>query len=354
MMNIIYKDIYSELFEKKKNTITSIKILVGYSGIDILEKLVADFPRVKIDLIIGMAREGIYMGDHIRYKELTFTNNNVNVYYHIMTPKNHIKLYVFNDSYSYVGSANFSKLAFSEHQEELLVRVEDNFNDIICKAFSKSVICTDEDKVSSFIFSNSEDIPTLNSIQNEMKDKTDSIVEPTQEQDKLVVVKKEINTPTNNKVSVDYYRKPKLRNFPNLIRAVDWRLRKDIEVTPVLPKERDIRWDMDGINTPASEGDPHLIATNANDFRNFFGTQPFTLHIENEGEYETFQAHLGGNFHKKLMFDKKFDIYQYLKGFTNIIEERPLSYNDLIENNIKHLKFTRLNESEYFLEVIKK
>ena len=162
MMNIIDKDIYSQLFEKNKNTINSIKILIGYSGIDILEKLVADFPSVKIDLIIGMAREGIYMGEHIKYKELTFTNNNVNVYYHIMTPKNHIKLYVFNDSYSYVGSANFSKLAFSEHQEELLVRVEDNFNDIICKAFSKSIICTDEDKVSSFIFSNSEDIPTIN------------------------------------------------------------------------------------------------------------------------------------------------------------------------------------------------
>src|SRR5699024_5360446 len=297
---------------------------------------------------------GIYMGDHIKYKKLTFTNNNVNVYYHIMTTKNHIKLYVFNDSYSYVGSANFSKLAFSEHQEELLVRVEDNFNDIICKAFSKSIICTDEDKVSSFIFSNSEDIPTINSMENEMKENTDSIVEPTKEQDKQVVVKKEIDTPINNTVSVDNYRKTKLRNFPNLSRAVDWRLRKDIEVTPVLPKERDIRWDIDGINTPASEGDPHLIATNAKDFRNFYGTQPFTLHVENENEYETFQAHLGGNFHKKLIFDKKFNIYQYIKSFTNIIEERPLSYNDLIENNIKHLKFTRLNESEYFLEVIKK
>lgn len=354
MMNIIYKDIYAELFERKTNTINSIKILVGYSGIEILEKLVVDFPSVKIDLIIGMACEGIYKGDHIRYKELTITNNNVNVYYHIMTPKNHIKLYIFNDSYSYVGSANFSKVAFSEHQEELLVRVEDNFNDIICKAFSKSVICTDEDKVNSFIFSNPEDIPTINSMENAMKEKTDSIVEPTSEQDKLIFVKKEIDTPKNNTVSVDYYRKPKLRNFPNLIRAVDWRLKKEIEVTPVLPKERDIRWDIDGINTPASKGHPHLIATNANDFRNFFGTQPFSIHVEYESEYETFQAYLGGNFHKKLMFDKKFDIYQYIKSFTNIIEERPLSYSDLIENDIKHLKFTRLNESEYFLEVIKK
>ena len=354
MMNIIYKDIYAELFERKTNTINSIKILVGYSGIEILEKLVVDFPSVKIDLIIGMACEGIYKGDHIRYKELTITNNNVNVYYHIMTPKNHIKLYVFNDSYSYVGSANFSKVAFSEHQEELLVRVEDNFNDIICKAFSKSVICTDEDKVSSFIFSNPEDIQAINSTENAMKENTDFIVEPTQEQDNNVVEKQEIDTTIKKTFSEDYYRKPKLSNFPNLTRVVDWRLRKDIEVTPILPKERDNMWDIDGVNTPASEGDPHLIATNANDFRNFFGTKPFTLHVENEGRYETFQAYLGGNFHKKLMFEKKFDIYQYIKSFTNIIEERPLSYNDLMGNNIKHLKFTRLNESEYFLEVIKK
>lgn len=353
-MNMIHTNIYHELFEKDKANIRSIKILVGYSGVEILESLVDDFPNAKIDLIIGMASEGIFIDNHIKYKEFTLNNKNVDVYYHIMTPKNHIKLYVFNDSYSYVGSANFSKLAFSEHQEELLVRVEDNFSDIICKAFSKSVICTDEDKVSSFIFSNFEEIPAIDSMENEMKEKTESIVEPTQEQDKLVVEKNEIDTLTNYTVSADHYRKPKLRNFPNLIRAVDWRLKKDIEVTPVLPKERDIRWDIDGINTPASEGNPHLIATNANDFRNFFGTQPFTLHVENESEYETFQAHLGGNFHKKLMFDKKFNIYQYIKSFTNIIEERPLSYNDLIENNIKYLKFTRLNKSEYFLEVIKK
>lgn len=325
-MKVIKKDLYYQIFELDNHKIKQIKILVGYASANFLEKIIEEIPNAKIDLIIGMALDGISKEDHEKYKIITKKYNNIDVYYRVNQPKSHIKLYVINNEYSYVGSANFSNVAFKSEQHELLIRTNDTFSDIINSSLINSCICTDELGVSSIPFY------------------TDNLNIPEEN-------KKIVDSQMSDDNSMTHH---KLRTNNLYIRRTSWELVDSIKIIPVLFPENDPQWDIDGINISSKNGLPHLIAPNSIDFKEFFRTTEFDIFVDNKNSPKKFRAYLGGNFNKRLYFEDTFNIYNYIKKYTDVIEERPLSYQDLLDSKIKHIKITRLNESEYFLEVIKK
>lgn len=135
-------NLIKEVFENPyKKGYRNLRILSAYSSAAFLYYIVDRYPGIHIELIIGMAgKDGILKADHENFIEIVKTNPNISVKYHKSLPAIHTKIYqwvdmdMFNDSVTYIGSANFSWNGFRD-QIELLAQsnysnIEEVFNTI--------------------------------------------------------------------------------------------------------------------------------------------------------------------------------------------------------------------------------
>src|SRR5688572_29826878 len=104
-----------------------LRILSGYASSAFLYHILDTYPDIEIELIIGMSRkDGIKLWDHERYQQIVNENPQISISYKTSLPPVHTKIYhwykegLFQDSMTFVGSANFSWNGFRD-QGELLV-----------------------------------------------------------------------------------------------------------------------------------------------------------------------------------------------------------------------------------------
>lgn len=130
------------------NGYRNIKILSGYSSAAFLCHILNCYPKLNIELTIGMAsKDGIRRADHEQFTNIVNKNSNVTVKYHKSLPSIHTKIYHWfneddiNDSTSFIGSSNFSWNGFRD-QIELMAEVNfSNIEDILNS--SDGISCKD-------------------------------------------------------------------------------------------------------------------------------------------------------------------------------------------------------------------
>lgn len=110
-----------------------LKILSGYASATYLQKIVDTYPKINIELIIGMAKkDGIPKKDHALFKQIATTHPNIHIYYQTSSIPTHRKIYAWvSDDIvqaGFVGSANFSFGGFEKHNEQLVTY---NYDDLL-------------------------------------------------------------------------------------------------------------------------------------------------------------------------------------------------------------------------------
>lgn len=137
----VFKTPYEQGYRK-------MRILSGYASSAFLYHILDVYPEIEIDLIIGMSKiDGIRRWDHERYLQIIHDNPRINIYYRTSHPPIHTKIYhwysegLFQDSITFVGSANFSWGGFRDNSELLveanLPNIEEVFDVLDCLS------CTD-------------------------------------------------------------------------------------------------------------------------------------------------------------------------------------------------------------------
>jgi len=123
----------SVLIEPAKNGCNKLLIASGYGSATMasyhIENLLKFNQDIRIQLILGMPiKEGIVKKDHLGFKELSSINyiTKFECRYLAKLPQMHSKLYIWlnNDvpKLSFIGSANYTQLAFSHNQRELMTK----------------------------------------------------------------------------------------------------------------------------------------------------------------------------------------------------------------------------------------
>lgn len=154
-MTLLVNDLYDNIIRVNASDFNSLRVITGYSSESFIRKVTDDFLKLKIELYVGMALQGIYRKDHEFYKAET-EKGRVRVHYVIGKPMIHQKVLEFrnegNDRCGYIGSANFSVGGFLE-QREIMVLADNSLDSLFRYAEENSVLCTDKvvDEVIPFV-----------------------------------------------------------------------------------------------------------------------------------------------------------------------------------------------------------
>jgi hypothetical protein len=154
---MIYTNLYEETLVKPcEEGANILKIISGYAtpamASDHLDDLYSRNLNINIKLLLGMCPiEGLKMSYHQGFQDLVKSNtisfkNRFNCSYIYKVPPVHSKLYIWykNDDFykAFIGSANYTKNAFSNRQREVLAEINDTnilqYYDIIEK---ESIYC---------------------------------------------------------------------------------------------------------------------------------------------------------------------------------------------------------------------
>ncbi|MGN7322840.1 restriction endonuclease PLD domain-containing protein [Bacillus altitudinis] len=114
-----------------------LRILSGYASSAFLYHILNRYPEIEIELIIGMSKQdGIRRWDHERYQQIMNENPRISISYKTSLPPVHNKIYhwhnggLFQDSITYVGSANFSWGGFRDQTELIVEANHDNIEEV--------------------------------------------------------------------------------------------------------------------------------------------------------------------------------------------------------------------------------
>lgn len=142
-MTLIYKNLYNNIISKNAEQYSNLRVITGYSSGNFIRRVFKDFPNMKLDLYLGMARQGILERDHKYYQDLT-TAKKARVSYVTEKPFIHQKVLEFygNGSRRYLGSANFSYSGF-ESQCEVMLETTESVEGLFRQAKKQSILCTD-------------------------------------------------------------------------------------------------------------------------------------------------------------------------------------------------------------------
>ncbi len=130
---MIYKNLFKEvLLNPIDEGADQLKIISGYASASMasrhLEEALRKNNKLKIDLTIGMVpKDGIAISNHLAFKDILESEkfkNNFSCNYLYQKAPVHTKLFLWFQSTkfhsAYIGSANYSQLAFSTKQRELM------------------------------------------------------------------------------------------------------------------------------------------------------------------------------------------------------------------------------------------
>lgn len=290
----------------------------------IIEKIMELYPHLDLNIYVGMAREGVSQENHVKYNQLMREYSGLRIYYKVYYPLTHIKLYQFikNDNHkkAYVGSANFSEAGFFSNQE-LLVESNSNFEDLFNEIKNKSLLCTDSEVYTFVNFFDEDGEPISN------------IPEYIEESPKVVEEKSKNSTEKNDKLRI-------MRSLRRNLTSTNY----DLKI-PVMLESGKFN-DNKGINAWARKQTPYLRQSNKYPFSNYFPTdREFTVIFEDGNIFE-------GNINTGKATELKMhpDFYMYLKNKLHIAEQRPITYEELKENNLLEIKVYKLENNEYFFK----
>lgn len=314
----LYENIITADF-KKSDRIT---ILSGYASGSFLKKVLKAYPDLKIDLYLGMTHEGVSISSHQIFQDLTENNLNINVYYQINGPPNHMKIYsLFNlneQRKSFVGSANFTENGF-EYNKEILVEGNLDFTEVFDIQRINSLICTDMD-IEKYVNIYSAVIEELICGDSEVKGKDSSVSDSEKynpKSNKLISMR--------NKANHKYY--------------------KEFEIEIV--KSNDKNWEFTGINNGLYGGKPHItIGNTLYRDRVFPRDTEFSLIT---GEDKEHKVRVSAKNRDALYFVDE-DIYEYFRKKLGWKQKKPISHGDLEAVYSNHVKFIRLDKLKYFIE----
>lgn len=325
-MKVYYNDLYTGIFHENTNRYNNVRIISGYSSNTFLEKVMLDFPKINIELYIGMICEGISEENHNKYQAIMKENKNIQIYYQVNGVPNHMKLYdFFNDidHLMFIGSANFSENGFS-NQKEIMGQVIFNANELFEEQKNNSLLCIDKD-IDKYI----------SLFEDPNKEKKYSSRE---DDDELIKDKPQIKK--GRRVTINHFLKryKKDKSF----------IGNEFNFFIVHSSIADINWDRSGINNWVLKRESTIKQTTTKvEFKELFPLET-EFKIYTDDDY-TFTAKIGGDFDREIYF-KDVDIYNYFKLRIGLKENRPISYEDLKEYNLSSAFFTRISEREYFVE----
>ena len=97
------------------------KIITGYASSSFVYHVIHEFPELKLDIIIGMAKKnGISKWDHIEYNRIASSTNRLSVKYYIGDKPIHIKGLIWDSQerdVAFAGSSNFSWNGYRDYIE---------------------------------------------------------------------------------------------------------------------------------------------------------------------------------------------------------------------------------------------
>lgn len=144
-VKIVFNDLYKRIVVKNSPKYNRLRVITGYSSASFIKKVLNDFPNLELTIYIGMARQGIFDGDHYSYCQLV-EGGNAKIYYQVESPDTHQKILEFrnanNDHIGYVGSANFSENGF-EVQREAMAIVNEDLTNVFKDEEDLCLLCTD-------------------------------------------------------------------------------------------------------------------------------------------------------------------------------------------------------------------
>ena len=142
---IYNNELYLNVLKENCKIYDKLSIISGYASASFLERIIEEFPDLKIELFIGMSQEGVLKANHKQYLRIMSINKNVNIYYQYKAALTHIKAYVFSnyeETKSFVGSANFTENGFI-FNNELLCETNESLNELFNDQKEKSKLCND-------------------------------------------------------------------------------------------------------------------------------------------------------------------------------------------------------------------
>lgn len=309
-MEVYTSNLYNSVIKHNLSKYTNVRVLSGYGSSSFLEKVIEDFPLTKIELYIGMAKEGISRNDHINFNILS--NEKIKVFYNITNNFNHMKIYEFSNEFDkiyYIGSANFSDNGFFVN-EEILVEINKDLSYIFSKYNINMMNCTHVDIEKYINLIDKESITKIN--RNPKK--------------------------VNYKTLNDFKEKIENKFF------------RKFSVPIVLPSTSDLNWRSQGINKyPFNNEEPVIRQTPQNSFIELFPKEEIIYIYTYDGNELT--AVISGDFYSEIKFID-FNIYKYINEKLKLNRNTPISYEQLKEKGIEEFHFVRLNETEYFLTVL--
>lgn len=120
----IWPNVYGEIIKKPyEQGREHLRVLTGYASSAFVHHLLYTYDRLKIDLILGMAKkDAIAIWDHNEYIKLVAKTGRLRVRYFNNTPPIHSKVILWTGKdgkidLAYVGSSNFTWNGFRDYQE---------------------------------------------------------------------------------------------------------------------------------------------------------------------------------------------------------------------------------------------
>ena len=334
-----FEHLYENLFVRIANDYTDLKVISGYASSSFLSRVVSDFPHLKIELFIGMTSQGVSKKNHVEYQSLVKKRKNISVFYQIDGIPNHMKILEFSKGESinkkiFIGSANFSENGFFNNKEvmsEINYLPKELFNDQL----KISLLCIDEN------INNYVDI-------YENEEKEQDLYNSNRDKD-LIYIEKETSEPIKvtdllRKRSSNENRKMMMHSWDSLKSKTDPQYYNSFEITVVLPKENNVRWASKGINAWVNNRVPVLEQTPKLLFAKVFPQDEEFKIYSDDGQI--LNAKLTGNFNGQLEV-LNLNLYDYVRKRIGLLEQRPISYDDLVEEGYTTMYFTRINRNEY-------
>ena len=139
--------LYQNIILNNAKNAVKLCIVSGYGSAAFLGRVMAEFPKLNIDLYLGMTPQGISKRNHSGFKALMATYDNLNVFYQINEPVTHIKLlsFMYSDAriISFNGSANFTENGFFNWHESMSEAEIDSAAIFECQKM-ESKLCIDK------------------------------------------------------------------------------------------------------------------------------------------------------------------------------------------------------------------
>ncbi|MBT8932744.1 hypothetical protein BTI56_08295 [Lactobacillus delbrueckii subsp. bulgaricus] len=156
-MALVYENLYNNIIAENAEKHSKLRVITGYSSGNFVNRVLSDFPNLKIEMYVGMALQGISQRDHDLYRKIS-DNGAGEIYYVDKLPMVHQKILEFYDgqeaqNIGFVGSANFSYSGFMK-QREIMASTAEPLSDLFRYVKKQSGLCLSD---------NLQDVPLMNS-----------------------------------------------------------------------------------------------------------------------------------------------------------------------------------------------